>query len=53
MKIVNDIQSYAQLDEINILENCPRSIRNIRFKNVKHRRFFYRTNIMKKQTQLT
>ena len=53
IKIVNGTQNHAKLDEINILENCSRSIRNIRFKNVKHCRLFYRTNMMKKQIRLT
>ena len=47
IRIVNDKQNYVELDEINILENYSRSIRNIRFEDVKHRRFFYRTNMMK------
>ena len=39
-KIVNDTQDYIELDKINIFENYFRSIQNIRFKNVKHCRFF-------------
>ena len=53
IKIVNDIQDHVELDKINIFENCSRSIRNICFKNVKHRRFFYRMNMIKKRIQLT
>ena len=51
-KIINNTQNYVELDKINILENCFRSIRNIRFENVEHCKFFYRTNMMKKRTRL-
>ena len=53
IKIVNDTQNHVELDEINILENCFRLIRNICFESVEHRKFFYRTNIIKKQIRLT
>ena len=49
---MNDTQNHVELDEINILENCFRSIRNIRFEDVKHRRFFDETNIIKEQAEL-
>ena len=52
IKIVNDIQDYIEFDEINILENCFRSIRNIYFEDVKHYRFFDETNIMKRRVEL-
>ena len=50
---MNDTQDHVELDEINIFENYSRSIQNIRFKNVKHCKFFYRTNIIKKRARLT
>ena len=50
---MNDTQDHVEFDEMNIIENYFRSIRNIRFKNVEHRKFFYRTNMMKKQARLT
>ena len=53
IKIVNDIRNYVKLNEINILENNSCLIRNIRFENIKYCKFFYRTNMMKKQTRLT
>ena len=49
---MNDTQDHVELDEINILENYFCSIRNFRFENIKHRKFFYRTNMMKKRTRL-
>ena len=49
---MNDIRNHVELDEINIHENCFCSIRKIRFENVKHRRFFDETNIMKERTEL-
>ena len=52
IKIVNDIQNHVEFDESNIFKNCLHSIRNICFKNVKHCRFFYRTNMIKKWAQL-
>ena len=52
IKIVNDIQNHVELDEINIFKNCSRSIRNIRFENVKHHKFFDETNIMKERAEL-
>ena len=52
IRIVNDIQNHVGLDEINVLENCSCSIRDIRFESVEHRRSFYRTNMIKKRVQL-
>ena len=52
IKIMNDTQNHIELDEINIFEKCFRSIRNIRFKNVKHCKLFDETNIMKERTEL-
>ena len=49
---MNNTQDHIKFDEINVFENCFRSIRNIRFENVKHRKFFYWTNIMKKRIRL-
>ena len=49
---MNDIQDYVELNEINIFENYYRSIRNICFKDVEHRKFFDETNIIKERTEL-
>ena len=44
---MNDTQDHVELDEINILENYFCLIQNIRFKNIKHCKFFNETNIIK------
>ena len=49
---MNDTQNHVELDEVNIFENCSRSIRNIRFEDVEHRKFFDKTNIMKERAEL-
>ena len=49
---MNDTQDHVELNKINIFENCFCSIRNIRFKNLKHRKFFDETNIIKERAEL-
>ena len=47
-----DTQDHVEQYEINIFENYFRLIRNIHFKDVKYRKFFDETNIIKGRAEL-